>query len=254
MMQIDVVSAAKTVSTRRPWVLSLARRYVRRRLGSYFDGVYVNGLDPARVVVGSRPVIFACNHVCWWDAFVLVALDEALGGGGHAVMDEVNLARLPFFGAIGAVPISRDGGARVRRQITDASKLIQRPGSSLWFFPQGRQRAAHLRPLEFLPGLRLLARHSGADVIPVSLSYPWREASTPAAVVTLHPPIDAKQADLLGAVEAAVCAGLDGHDRATDQGATPGAALLAQRASRSAQDGPGARLLARLMSSRGNTR
>jgi len=243
-----------TASKRRPWVLSLARRYARRSLHASFDGVFVNGLDNARVVVGSRPVIFACNHVCWWDAFVLVVVDEALGGGGHAVMDEANLRRLPFFGALGAVPINRDGGARLRRQIDDASRLIKRPGSSLWFFPQGRQRAAHLRPLDLLPGLRLLARHSGADVIPVSLSYPWREAPVPSVVVTLHPPIPAKQPDLLVAVEAAIVSGLEAHDRAIDLAQDPGTALLPPQARKGAEDGRGARLLARLMSDRGGSR
>jgi len=250
----SALTTTTTVSQRRPWAVSLARRYARRQLRKNFDGVFVNGLEHARVVVGSRPVLFACNHVCWWDSFVLVAVDEALGGGGHAVMDEANLRRLPFFGALGAVPINRDGGARLRRQIDDASRLIKRPGASLWFFPQGRQRAAHLRPLDLLPGLRLLARHSGADVIPVSLSYPWREAPVPSVVVTLHPPIPAKQPDLLAAVEAAIVAGLDAHDHAVDGTVEPGTALLPPQARRGPQDGRGSRALARLMAGRGDAR
>ena len=249
-----VTSTTTTVSKRRPWAVSLARRYARRQLRAKFDGVFVNGLEHARVVVGSRPVIFACNHVCWWDSFALIVLDEALGGGGHAVMDEANLRRLPFFGAIGAVPVARDGGARLRRQIDDASRLIKRPGASLWFFPQGRQRAAHLRPLDLLPGLRLFARHSGADVIPVSLSYLWREAPVPSVVVTLHPPVPAKQPDLLAAVEAAIVTGLDAHDYAVDQGLDPGTALLPPQPRKGPQDGRGARALARLASDRKDAR
>ena len=246
---------ATTSSRQRPWVLRLARAYARRALRQRFDGVFVAGLDEARALIATRPVIFASNHVSWWDAFMLVTVDEALGGGGHAVMDEENLRRLPFFAALGAVPVDRSGGARLRRQLDGAAALVRAPGQSLWFFPQGRQRAAHLRPLGLLAGLRLIARRSGAVVVPVSLSYPWREAPAPSICVTLHAPIDGARKDLLDAVEAAIIAGLDAGDAALDAGTRPaGVELVPAPPQKGAQDGAGARLLARLLSTPGARR
>lgn len=241
-------SSSTVRSPRRPWFLALARRYVRRTLRQKFDGVFISGLDEARAAIAARPMILAANHVCWWDAFVLVTLDEALGGGGHVVMDEQNLQRLPFFSALGAVPVTREGGARVRRHLERAAGLVKAPGSSLWFFPQGRQRAAHLRPLDFKPGLRVLARRSGADVLPVSLNYVWREAPVPTIVVTFHAPIPARSDDLLEAVEHVVVGGLDAQDAAVEANGPLGQEWSPAHPPQSAQNGPGSRLLARLLS------
>lgn len=235
-------------SPRRPWFLALARRYVRRTLRQKFDGVFIVGLDEARAAIARHPMILAANHVCWWDAFVLVALDEALGGGGHVVMDEQNLQQLPFFAALGAVPVTRDGGARVRRHLERAASLVKAPGTSLWFFPQGRQRAAHLRPLDFKPGLRLLARRSGADVLPVSLNYVWREAPVPTILVTFHAPIAARSDDLLEAVERVVVTGLEAQDAAVEANGLLGREWSPAHAPQSAQNGLGSRLLARALS------
>jgi 1-acyl-sn-glycerol-3-phosphate acyltransferase len=235
-------------SPRRPWFIALVRRYVRRALRQKFDGLFITGLDEARAAIAARPVILAANHVCWWDAFVLVALDDALGGGGHVVMDELNLQRLPFFAALGAVPVTREGGARVRRHLERAAGLVKTPGTSLWFFPQGRQRAAHLRPLDFKAGLRLLARRSGADVLPVSLNYVWREAPVPTIVVTFHAPIAGRNDDLLEAVERAVVGGLDAQDAAVEASGSLGQQWSPPYPLQSAQNGPGSRLLARLLS------
>lgn len=247
------MSTTTAPSPRRPWFVALARRYVRRALRAKFDGVFVSGLPEARAAIAAQPLILAANHVCWWDAFVLVSLDEALGGGGHVVMDEDNLRRLPFFAALGAVPVTRDGGARVRRHLERAAGLVKAPGASLWFFPQGRQRAAHLRPLDFKPGLRLLARRSGADVMPVSLSYIWREAPLPSILVTFHAPVAARREDLLETVEHAVIGGLDAHDATIDAGGPPpGLEWSPPLPHNSADNGPGSRLLARLLARPGD--
>lgn len=236
------------MTAKRAWASSLARRYARHRLRRDIDGVFVDGLDAVRAVVAERPVIFACNHVSWWDAFMLVTVDAAIDGGGHAVMDEANLRRLPFFAAIGAMPIDRRGGPQLRRQLAAAAATLSGPRTSLWVFPQGRQRAAHLRPLGLEPGLRLIARRSGAAVVPVSLAYPWREAPQPSLAVAFHDVVDGGRADLLDVVEAAIVAGLERMDLAVDvTGAPGGIELIGAPTRKGPQDGLGARLLARLL-------
>jgi 1-acyl-sn-glycerol-3-phosphate acyltransferase len=251
-----------TTATRfkKPWFVSLVRSYARRAIARRFDGLFVDGLDEARRVVGARPVLFCANHVSWWDAFVLVLLDEALGADGYALMDETNLARLPFFRAVGALPLAVDGGAGARRQLDDAVRTLDRPGRALWIFPQGRQRGAHRRPLGFKPGLRLIAtraqRH-GAVIVPVALAFPWRKAPAPSIVVRFGDPLEPSattREDLTGAVERRVAALLDGVDAALDPDdetdsstpPPPGHPLVPARGDNAAE-GVGARLLGRLL-------
>jgi 1-acyl-sn-glycerol-3-phosphate acyltransferase len=242
-------SSTPRVDAKRPWVVALARRYAHRALHRSFDGVVVDGLADVIDRCTQGPVIFAANHVCWWDAFVLVSVDAALGTDGRVLMDEDNLERLPFFSAIGALPISRTGGARVRRQLADATATLDRPGRALWIFPQGRQRAWHLRPLCFAAGLGLLARRANVPVVPVSLCYPWREGPRPSIVVRFGSPIlEPDRSTLVDDVERAVAAGLDDIDEAIDGGASLGPTsrvLVPAPRSRGAQDGLGARLLRR---------
>jgi 1-acyl-sn-glycerol-3-phosphate acyltransferase len=252
MMLLDGAPAnapAPARDARRPWALALARRYARYATRQRFDGVFVDGLDDVIARCAQGPVIFAANHVCWWDAFALVLVDAVCGTEGRVLMDEANLARLPFFKALGALPLSTTGGARVRRQLADAVDTLDRPGRTLWIFPQGRQRAWHLRPLGFAPGLALLARRAKVPVVPVSLAYPWRVAPKPSIVLRFGPAIvDVDHPSLVADVEHQVGAGLDAIDADIDAGAVPAAGtrvLVPPDTKRGAEDGLGARLLRR---------
>lgn len=225
--------------------LGLARRYARRRVARELDGLVVAGLDAAREAVRAAPVILAANHVAWWDVFLLVLLDEALGTDGFALMDQGNLARLRFFGWLGAIPLDVRrplGGLRV------AARLLDRPGRAVWIFPQGRQRPAHLRPLGFASGVATLTRLApAATVIPVGVTYAFRESPHPAALVSLGRPRRSDPgrypgivAEVEGAVEAELSR-IDGHLRGRPAGFD---ALIAPRGA-GAPAGLGSRLLAR---------
>ena len=154
---------------RRPKFLAIARGYARRRVARRLDGVWVSGLDEVRAALGGRPLIFAANHVAWWDVMLLLILDEALGGVGWAVMDAENLRKLPFFGWVGALPLDRSSPESSRHCLESSAALLDRPGRSIWIFPQGRQRPAHLRPLDLRPGLRIMHDHNPVDVVAVSV-------------------------------------------------------------------------------------
>ncbi|MEI7905312.1 MAG: hypothetical protein WCI43_07860, partial [Candidatus Firestonebacteria bacterium] len=91
--------------SRRPAFLRITRPYARRRVARGLDGLWVHGLAGARAALADRPVVFAANHVAWWDPLVLLVLDEALGGVGWAVVDARSIRTLPFLGWLGA---SRD--------------------------------------------------------------------------------------------------------------------------------------------------
>ncbi len=213
-------SALSGVPSRQPWVARAFTRYARRRFSREFDGLFVAGIEAAQAQVQAGPVLFAATHVTWWDPMMLLVLDEALGADGRALMDAANLQALPFFGALGAVPIHRGGNtATTRRDLAAAAALLDRPTRALWVFPQGRQRPTTVRPLGLQQGIRLLARQARVPVVPVALQYGWREGERPAALAHFGAPLDGSASTLLVDLEAALLSGLAAGDAFLD---TPG--------------------------------
>jgi 1-acyl-sn-glycerol-3-phosphate acyltransferase len=228
---------------REPGFRALALRYARWRLGRSMDGFYLRGLERTRALASERPVIFAANHVAWWDPFLVLLADAALGCEGYALMDAANLEKLPFFARLGAFPIDRSSPRAAIAGLRSAVRLLDAPGRAVWIFPQGRQRPAHLRPLDLQPGLTVLAGHSGALVVPVCIQYAFREDHRPAAVMDLRPPLPPlARAALLPALEAALVDGLAEIDAFIERGAG-GFEPLVGGAGERLDRGVGARLL-----------
>jgi 1-acyl-sn-glycerol-3-phosphate acyltransferase len=206
---------------RSPAFLALARPYVRNKLASGLDGVWVAGLESLVAHNREAPLVLAATHVSVWDPLVVVALEErlehALAGlaspHGHALMDRDNLGRLPFFGMVGALPLDRKDRVRGRADLEAARDVITRPGQRLWIFPQGRQRPPHLRPLALKPGVLALA--AGAPVVPVGLSYAFGEREGPACFVAFGPPI--ARLETLDVLEAAMMEALARCDRGAER-------------------------------------
>lgn len=257
-MTSDVDQLAQAGDSRRPRFLYYARRYARHRIGHGLDGLWVSGLDDCRSALAGRPLMFAANHVAWWDPLLLLVLDEALGGVGWAVMDAANLRKLPFLGWVGALPLDRSSPDHSRRCLEASAALLDRPGRSLWIFPQGRQRPAHLRPLDLKPGMQILHASAPVDVVAVSINYVFLEKDSPAAVVRFSPPmpggevageallpdVEAAMLDGLAAIDAAALAATDGRRvRSHPQEPFPGFIALVRPDKVAAQDGLGARLL-----------
>lgn len=217
----DRSALRKAGDTRHPVFLRFARPYTRRRVARKLDGLWVSGLDESRTALAGAPLIFASNHVAWWDALLLVAIDEALGGLGWAVMDSANLRRVPFLGWVGALPLDRSSPERSRQCLEDSAALLDRPGRALWIFPQGRQRPAHLRPLDLKArGLQILHARSPVDIVPVSFDYVFLERDRPAAIVRFGAPLPGGTLGgerLLPAVESALLCGLSVIDDAVRQ-------------------------------------
>jgi 1-acyl-sn-glycerol-3-phosphate acyltransferase len=235
-------------AVRTPWFLGLARRYARRRLARALDGLHAAGVEEARRAAAERPVILAANHVAWWDPFLVVALDEALGTEGYALMDAANLRGLPFFARLGAIPLDRSSPARLRSGLRAAAALLDRPGRAVWMFPQGKLRPAHLRPLGLQPGVGLLARLApGAAVIPISVQYAFGEHPAPAALAWLGaaiPPEVAATEEGARRLERALEGGLARIDAALAEEAPPLPALVPSRLRRP-DAGLGSRVMAR---------
>ena len=242
------MSTERIDTGRNPIFLAGFRRYVRWRISRTFDGLWVEGLDRTRRLARRDPLVFVSNHVAFWDPLVVVAIDEALGTEGYALMDAHNLGKLPFFRWVGAVPIDRTSPSSSRRGFKVGAALCQAPGRALWVFAQGRPRPAHLRPLDIKPGVRLLARLSEASVVPVALQYLFREGEQPGIFVSLGEPLSwetVASKDGPGAVEEAVAAGLARVDRFAEHGEGSFEALI-EPERRRIDEGLGARLLAEM--------
>jgi 1-acyl-sn-glycerol-3-phosphate acyltransferase len=204
---VPVARAARGVVSRA--LLPFFRRVARRRVQRGLDGLLVLGLSDARAAVRSGPVIFAPNHVSWWDGLVLFLLDTALDTRSHVLVDRASLMRVPFFLWAGALPIDRSSGIRARRDLEHAGASITRPGDALWIFPQGRERPSHLRPLGLERGVELL-RNARPDVpvIPVGIQYVFRGSARPTACVSFGAPVPAG----LPALERGIVAEIDRLD------------------------------------------
>ena len=252
----DRQALARAGDTRRPGFARIARRYARRRVSRGLDGLWVAGMDQARAALADRPLMFAANHVSWWDSLLLLVLDEALGGLGWGIVDAESLRKLPFLGWLGGLPLDRSSPDRSRSSLHACADLLDRPGRGLWIFPQGRQRPAHLRPLDLKPGVGIVHDRNPVDVIAVSLDYVFLEADHPAAIVRfsapirgaggpgLLPAIESELLDGLAVIDEAVLAATDGRRaRSHPVDPLPGFAPLVRPSRRLAQDGPGGRAL-----------
>ncbi len=227
---------------KRPWFSRLFRPVVRHSLRRGLDGVFVQGLATLQAALARGPVIVAPTHVAYWDAMVILHLESALGADGYALMDEANLRRLPFFGWLGAIPVDRTRPGRNRGPLKAAVSVLDRPGRLLYVFPQGRQRPAHLRPLGLEPGVYMVARRTVAPVVPLALTYHFREAAQPTACLDVGPPLTAgaDRSGFLSELEAALVAGLTRIDDWIEHGR---GAFEALEPARQSSPGVGTRLL-----------
>jgi len=167
---------------KRPMFGKLAARHAGSRLKRQFLDVRV--LHHERLVrpLEQGPAILAANHVCWWDPLVLLWLAHVSSLDGYCLMEREALRSLPFFGTLGALPISIDAPARNLAELRHAVRVLDRPRRVLGVFPGGVQQPAHL-PCDFKLGVAHLSRAAKVPVIPLALRYDFHEG--PRAIVHL---------------------------------------------------------------------
>ena len=113
---------------------------------------------------GCHGVVFASNHVSWYDVFVIAATLPR-----YSFVAKEELLRIPIFGpgarAIGTLPIARDNRKSAFASY-DAAAAIVRAGRPIIVFPEGtRGRSYALRP--FKKGPFVLAIAAGVPIVPV---------------------------------------------------------------------------------------
>lgn len=117
-----------------------------------------------RIGDGQNGVVFASNHVSWFDVFSLSATLPR-----YSFVAKAELMRIPIFGAgaraIGTVPIERDNRKSAFASYETAAQIV-RAGRPIVVFPEGtRGRTYPLRP--FKKGPFVLAIAAGAPIVPV---------------------------------------------------------------------------------------
>lgn len=167
---------------KRPLFGKIAAHHARSRLKRQFLDVRVIHHERLVRPLAQGPAILAANHVCWWDPLVLLWLAHVSSLDGYCLMEREALRSLPFFGTLGALPISMDAPARNLAELRQAVRVLDRPGRVLGVFPGGVQQPAHL-PCDFKLGVAHLSRAAKVPVIPLALRYDFHEG--PRAIVHL---------------------------------------------------------------------
>jgi len=197
----------------RRWFAAHASGRMRRA----FETVRVAGLVHLRQVLAAGPAVIVSNHTAWWDPLVALLLTErVLRCDSYALMDAVNLERLPFLGLLGGFGVDlrrpSDGAAVIRYAV----RLLDAPGRAVWIFPQGRERPITERPLNFRPGSAEVARVAKVPTVPLAIRYEFMGTERPHVLVDLGEAIaPGRDVEALRArQEAAVVAALDRIDGA----------------------------------------
>ncbi len=132
------------------------RPWLRRRIGA----IHLAGL-PDRPPPPDLPILVAANHMSWFDGFLVREVQRVLRPKGvhRTIMLERELSRsstLRFLGGVGFDPGRPQTLRGALREISALREVEE--GLFVAFFPQGRIRPAWSEPLDFRPGLRLVAR------------------------------------------------------------------------------------------------
>ena len=121
------------------WVIN--RLLIQPAANRAFGGVYVY-VDPAALRLryeAELPTIFCLTHTNWWDGYMAQLLNRSVfKKDGYLMMEEINLARYPFFTWIGVFGVDRDDPRKALLSIDYAANLLhERRDRAIWMFPQG---------------------------------------------------------------------------------------------------------------------
>lgn len=191
-----------------PLLRLLSPRYAKLLAWRQLDGVWISGLDQVEPVIARGPVIFAANHVCWWDGQLMLVLLRRLGVDGKFLVNADNVDRMSFLEPLGGIALDRTTVSSTLSAMERGAAWLSGPRKSLWVFPQGRFRPEHVRPLGLQRGVGLLAKMTDAPVIPVAIHYGFLDNHLPACAIRLGAPIEGRDR-LMDRVEASLTEQLD---------------------------------------------
>jgi 1-acyl-sn-glycerol-3-phosphate acyltransferase len=162
------------------------RPWMKRRFST------VSVTTPRAEIFRDVPLIFAANHVSWWDGFLLIELQRILRPRApfHTIMLESELGQRPFLRHIGAIGIDPESPSTVLAAIRELSRRVEeRPDSVIFFFPQGRIWPSYRRPLGFRRGIEVFCEAIDSVVLPVAIHIEPLNRIAPHAFVRAGEPL-----------------------------------------------------------------
>jgi chlorobactene lauroyltransferase len=236
----DFYPASKNPLGERAVYNLMIRPSLRRAFGGVYVYVHPDALHLRRNP--PLPVIFCMNHSGWFDGYMTALINrKVFQHDGYLMMEQERLKSTFFFTWIGVFGINReDARTAIASLEYIAGVLAERPGRSLWMFPQGMVRHADDRPVRLFGGVSNIARRLGkCAIVPVATRYDFFDQQAPNAVARVGPPIyvDAERErvhakELTGRLADAMTAELDTlHAHVTDYDLSHYRKLLSGRAS-----------------------
>lgn len=172
------------------WAVTGLRRYVRWRAARQFHGWRFRADDLAALRSRERPLLFLANHTSWWDGFFALELGHRFGQAFYVMMQQDQLAAIPFFARCGAFSMDREHPRQAMRDLKYAASLLT-PGHGVWVFPQGVRSPAGA-PLKLEAGVgRLAAWAPDALIVPVAFRFGFVSEDLPEAFAWFGTPFDA---------------------------------------------------------------
>ena len=152
-------------------VLALARYPVWYLFRRHFNAVWLDrAYAPAS---GSARTVYFLNHSSWWDYLVPLLLDAFVFRQGarymmaHDIMSSRWYLRR-LFQAAGVFSVGQDSPALRSQALRDAADFLNRDGTALYIYPQGKVRPEG-EEIRFQDGIGWLhARCPQADFVPVA--------------------------------------------------------------------------------------
>ena len=166
--------------------------YFRRRARRAFHTIAGRGLERLRKLPDDRPVILFCNHTNWWDGLIIFLLTRQMKHKAvYCMMEEKQLKYYRFFTWLGAFSVDLSSPLRSAASLRYAQRLLQKPETAMWIFPQGRICRQN-EPVEIKPGTDYLAQSSPhALLVPVAMRYDFFREDRPNVLVEIGEPFPA---------------------------------------------------------------
>ncbi len=163
LLMAPLAIATTLVEPSGDWAHAISRVWSRMVLAVSLVRLKVEGMEK----IPQGPVIFISNHASQFDIPILTL---ALPKQFRFVVKQ-ELFRIPLFSTAmrrtGYIPIDRRGGKAALRSLLAAAERVK-AGRSLVIFPEGT-RSPDGRLRRFKPGAFILAKRTGAPVVPVAI-------------------------------------------------------------------------------------
>ncbi|MDX6766657.1 MAG: lysophospholipid acyltransferase family protein [Candidatus Methylacidiphilales bacterium] len=165
------------------------RAYLRPSLRRHFHTIRIRGMGHLRGLPAGRSVIAFANHTNWWDGLIIFFLTRFVPERQFfCMMEEKQLRHYRFFTRLGAFSVDPGNSLRAAGAVFYSLKLLKRPDTMLWIFPQGKMVGSQ-DPVEIRPGAGFIGQRSNQSLmIPVAFRYAFFREQRPEVLIAVGEP------------------------------------------------------------------